>query len=190
MLLIKASKFNLAPRGYGRSSYRLAEIVQMGRIPVYMYDDAKWLPYQNTNISFSTFGFIGRMDYMRRLYWLMVRANNSQFEEKMEQVRRVRQYYTYEGVLQQIDFFFRDPLGPHGGYLRCERVPDRDHQLVILAFLQKLYYTQQQYTYIQIYNICTISSSELYCLIAIVLYTSMLNKKMTFSFYCSTNFLI
>ena len=123
----KASKFNLAPRGYGRSSYRLAEIVQMGRIPVYIFDDVKWLPYQNTNISFSTFGFIGRMDYMRRLYMQLIHANSSQFNDLMEQVRRVRPFYTYEGVLQQIDLFFRDPLGPHGGYLRCERVPERDH---------------------------------------------------------------
>ena len=99
----------------------------MGRIPVYMYDDVKWLPYQNTNISFSTFGFIGRMDYVRWLYTQLIHANSSQFEDKMEQVRRVRPYYTYEGVLQQIDLFFRDPLGPHGGYLRCERVPERDH---------------------------------------------------------------
>ena len=28
---VKRSKFNLAPRGWGRTSYRLAEIVQLGR---------------------------------------------------------------------------------------------------------------------------------------------------------------
>ena len=50
---IHKSKFNLAPRGYGRTSYRLAEIIQVGRIPVYMYDDYPWLPYQGTNLDFS-----------------------------------------------------------------------------------------------------------------------------------------
>ena len=126
-ILLQTSKYNLAPRGYGRSSYRFAEIVQIGRIPVYLYDDMKWLPYQDTNISLSTFGFIGRMNYMGRLYLHLLRTNSSHFEDMLVQVRKVRQYYTYSGVLQQIDLFFRDPVGPHGGYLRCERVPDKDH---------------------------------------------------------------
>jgi hypothetical protein len=43
---ISRSKYNLAPRGFGRSSYRLAEIIQIGRIPVYLYDDISWLPYE------------------------------------------------------------------------------------------------------------------------------------------------
>lgn len=43
--MLGATLFNLAPRGYGRTSYRLAEIVQTGRIPVYLYDDYAWLPY-------------------------------------------------------------------------------------------------------------------------------------------------
>jgi hypothetical protein len=43
---ISRSKFNLAPRGFGRTSYRLAEIIQIGRIPVYLYDDISWLPYE------------------------------------------------------------------------------------------------------------------------------------------------
>ena len=43
--VIEVTKFNLAPRGFGRTSFRLAEIVQLGRIPVYLYDDYEWLPY-------------------------------------------------------------------------------------------------------------------------------------------------
>jgi hypothetical protein len=43
--VIEVTKFNLAPRGFGRTSFRLSEIVQLGRIPVYLYDDYEWLPY-------------------------------------------------------------------------------------------------------------------------------------------------
>lgn len=39
--------------------YRLAEIVQCGRIPVYLYDDSSWLPYEGTNISLTHFGLAG-----------------------------------------------------------------------------------------------------------------------------------
>ena len=42
------SKLSLCPRGFGRSSYHLAETVQMGRVPVYVYDGADdyWVPYE------------------------------------------------------------------------------------------------------------------------------------------------
>eukprot|EP01035_Chromulina_nebulosa_P017912 gene17912-23532_t len=41
------TKFNLAPRGYGRSSFRFAESIQMGRVPIFLYDDIPWVPYQD-----------------------------------------------------------------------------------------------------------------------------------------------
>ena len=46
LLEMNMSAVNLAPRGFGRTSYKLAEVVQMGRIPFYMYDDIPWLPYE------------------------------------------------------------------------------------------------------------------------------------------------
>ena len=41
------SKFVLAPRGYGRSSFRFFECFQMGVIPIYVWDDKNWLPFQD-----------------------------------------------------------------------------------------------------------------------------------------------
>lgn len=41
------SKFALAPRGYGRTSFRFFEIMQLGCIPVYIWDDIEWLPYKD-----------------------------------------------------------------------------------------------------------------------------------------------
>lgn len=38
------STFALCPRGYGKTSYRLYEAMQLGCIPVYLYDEP-WLPY-------------------------------------------------------------------------------------------------------------------------------------------------
>lgn len=38
------SWFGLAPRGYGKTSYRLYEMFALGTIPVYIYDEP-WLPY-------------------------------------------------------------------------------------------------------------------------------------------------
>lgn len=41
------AKFALAPRGYGRSSFRFFEILQLGTIPIYVWDDKEWLPYKD-----------------------------------------------------------------------------------------------------------------------------------------------
>lgn len=40
------SIFSLCPRGYGRSSFRLHEAMQLGSIPVYIYDQ-KWFPFDD-----------------------------------------------------------------------------------------------------------------------------------------------
>jgi len=40
------SKFSLCPRGYGPTSYRLYEAMQVGSVPVYVYD-REWLPWQD-----------------------------------------------------------------------------------------------------------------------------------------------
>jgi len=42
--IAKRSWFGLAPRGYGKTSYRLYEMIALGTIPVYIYDEP-WLPY-------------------------------------------------------------------------------------------------------------------------------------------------
>jgi hypothetical protein len=41
------SKFALAPRGYGRGSFRFFECFQLGTIPIYVWNDIEWLPFKN-----------------------------------------------------------------------------------------------------------------------------------------------
>jgi hypothetical protein len=42
-----SSKFCLAPRGFGRSSFRFFEAILLDTIPVYFWDDIEWLPYKD-----------------------------------------------------------------------------------------------------------------------------------------------
>lgn len=46
-------------------------------------------------------------------------ASNSSIEQKMQRVKEARALYTYAGLLDQIEKWFRDPFGPMGGKLRC-----------------------------------------------------------------------
>jgi hypothetical protein len=44
--LLLNTRFALAPRGYGKTSFRLYEAIGLGCVPWYIYDDP-WLPYED-----------------------------------------------------------------------------------------------------------------------------------------------
>ena len=130
---IGGTKFNLVPRGYGRTSYRLSEVILIGRIPVYLYDDEPWLPYRGSNISVDAFGLVGKMGTLDDLVSKIVAigSNETEVALRMAMIREAKGHYTYEGLLQQIERFMQDPLGPNGGDLRCEKVPDKDKRRLL-----------------------------------------------------------
>lgn len=119
---IARTKFNLAPRGYGATSFRLAEIVQLERIPVYIHSkDERWAPYEGSNISIDAIGFSGAVGSLHRLVDQLRHVSDEEFAKKLERVRLARHYYTYEGVMDQLAMFFRAPLVE--GSLSCRSVP-------------------------------------------------------------------
>lgn len=115
--------FNLSPRGFGRASFRLAEIIHIGRIPVYLFDDLPWVPYPGSNVSADSIGYLAQSGSLRKIVEIIQKATPAEIKEKLRRVHAARPYYTYEGVIQQISLFFQDPLGPNGGLLRCTKVP-------------------------------------------------------------------
>jgi hypothetical protein len=84
-----SSKFILTPRGYGRNSYRLGEVLQMGMLPVYVYDDFVWLPYYDT-INWSSFAFVLKS---KEVGGALPRIKNVTVEEAREMRMRVRRLY-------------------------------------------------------------------------------------------------
>lgn len=119
---IARTRFNLAPRGFGPTSFRLAEIVQLERIPVYIYSKGeRWAPYEGSNISIDSIGFGGEVGSLNRLVDELRHVSAMEFAAKLERVRRARHFYTYEGVMDQLEMFFRAPLVE--GALTCHSVP-------------------------------------------------------------------
>ena len=139
---ISHTKFNLAPRGYGRTSYRLAEIIQIGRLPVYMYNDVSWLPYAASPADVGFFGLVGKRFHMHELANAMAQLTDADVSKRLAHVSKIRDFYTYKGVLIQLEKFFEDPLAGSAvsdqssrelgadvdihfsNFLRCTRVPD------------------------------------------------------------------
>ena len=59
--------FNLAPPGWGRTSFRIGEVMQLGRIPVYIYDTLPWLPYEGTEFSLERVAIVGKEEDIGRI---------------------------------------------------------------------------------------------------------------------------
>ena len=64
--------FNLAPIGMGRASFRLGEIIQLGRIPIYLYEDFPWSPYEGSGTSDLLSHFYAFLNLFRNSLFSMI----------------------------------------------------------------------------------------------------------------------
>ena len=98
------SKFCLAPRGYGRSSFRFFEAMQLDTIPVYIWDDICWLPYQDV-IDYSTFSVLIHKDDIHKTYEILSSISDGKYEEMQCALREVRHKFTLEWMCNYIHHF-------------------------------------------------------------------------------------
>jgi hypothetical protein len=88
------SKFCLAPRGYGRSSFRFFEAIQLDCIPVYLWDDKRWLPYQE-QIDYSAFSICIHEKDIYNIYEILT-ISDERYEEMMDALYAVKGMFTLE----------------------------------------------------------------------------------------------
>lgn len=93
------SRFCLAPRGYGRSSFRFFEAMQLGAVPVYVWDDKEWLPYQ-AELDYSSFSVSVQREDIPRLWDILTSITESQYIAMIESAERVRRYFTLDGMCE------------------------------------------------------------------------------------------
>ena len=104
------SRFCLAPRGYGRSSFRFFEAMQLDTVPVYIWDDVEWLPYKD-QLDYSAFSVSIRQEDLPRLWDILDAVTDEQYAQMQESILRVRRYFTLEGMCEYIV----DRIGLSGG---------------------------------------------------------------------------
>ncbi|KAH0792273.1 Exostosin family protein [Histomonas meleagridis] len=115
--IYKNSKAVLCPRGNGRNSFRLTETLQMGLIPIYIYNDVPWVPYYDS-IGWSNFGFVTRNDGLEKVLDKIDKMNQSDLESMRKRIREM--YYTHftvNGTMKQIQNFLK--YGFDGTDLKC-----------------------------------------------------------------------
>ena len=121
--IMESSTTSLAPRGYGRTSFRLFESIQKGILPIYIYDDVEWIPYAGTKASLHNFGFsVHYSNLSTALIDIYNLLNTSEISRRRKIMSSFRNsHYSYSGILSQIGLYLK--YGPSVSDLRCMTLP-------------------------------------------------------------------
>jgi len=95
------SKFCLAPRGYGRGSFRFYEAFQLNSIPVYIWDDIEWLPYKEF-LDYSKFCISIHVSQIHELPDILESINEEKYNEMQEEYKKVKEWFTLKGMSEYI----------------------------------------------------------------------------------------
>jgi hypothetical protein len=95
------SKFCLAPRGYGRSSFRFFEAMLLDTIPVYVWDDMEWLPYREI-LDYSTFSISISKNELPYLHDILSSISTETYENMVLSMKKNRHWFTLEGMVDYI----------------------------------------------------------------------------------------
>ena len=125
---LDASSFAMIPRGHGRSAFSLCEVIQMGALPVYVWDDVEWLPYRGSpRADFDQFGLSMRLGGLRQLLdnVTALRRDAKEMARRRLLVRGLaRSHFSYRGVVEQLARLFENGTDPVAGSdLRCTGHP-------------------------------------------------------------------
>ncbi len=92
------SEFCLAPRGYGRSSFRYFEAIQLGVIPVYIWDDIEWLPYKDI-LNYDEFSVSINIKDINKLEGILESISSTEIHSSMMNKLidvKLKKYFTLE----------------------------------------------------------------------------------------------
>lgn len=95
------SKFCLAPRGFGRSSFRFFEILKLGSVPVYIWDDIDWLPFKD-KVDYSKMCVSINIKDLDKLDSILRNINKKQYEDMIFYYKKVQHFFTYLGMSKEI----------------------------------------------------------------------------------------
>jgi hypothetical protein len=96
------SRFTLCPRGYGATSFRLYEAMQLDSIPVYVYHNKPFLPYQK-DIDWSKICILVDINEISNLDNTLKNITNKTITDMLAYTKQVyKEYFTLNGTCNQI----------------------------------------------------------------------------------------
>jgi hypothetical protein len=95
------SKFGLAPRGYGCTSFRLYEILKLGKVPVYICNDEFKLPYKEI-FDFSEICVLCHEKEISSLKEKLLSISDEQYKKMLENYQKHKHLFTMDGMCEYI----------------------------------------------------------------------------------------
>ena len=102
------ARFCLAPRGYGRSSFRFFEAMQLGTIPVYVWEEKEWLPYKE-ELDATRFSVSVHRRELPRLYDILKGISEEEYGRMQYAMEKVKSWFTLEGMAAYIRRTVEEP---------------------------------------------------------------------------------
>jgi hypothetical protein len=98
--ITRRSRFTLAPRGYGPTSFRLYEAFVLDSVPVYIYD-TPWLPYTEL-IDWSKMAVLVPIHEIDSLYTRLQSITDLKLQEMKNYYEKHKHLFTYKGASEYI----------------------------------------------------------------------------------------
>lgn len=96
------SKFALAPRGYGPSSFRFFEIAQLGVVPVYVHDGDNALPFRDV-LDYTKFAIVIHIDDIAQLPAMLSAISEAQYTSMLQELDAVTsQHFSMQGACENV----------------------------------------------------------------------------------------
>lgn len=95
------SKFAFAPRGYGRSSFRFFECFQLGTIPIYVWNDKNWLPFQNI-IDYDQLCIHMHISEIWKLETVLLSIDAAKYASMFKYYDKIKHLFQLHGMTAQI----------------------------------------------------------------------------------------
>jgi hypothetical protein len=84
----KKSIFTICARGYGKQSYRFYEAIQLGSIPVYIYDNEPYLPFANS-INYDDFSIVLNIEQIKDLKNILKSKSQEDIEKMLQKGKEI-----------------------------------------------------------------------------------------------------
>ena len=98
---MERSVFSLCPRGYGPTSFRTYEAMQLGSIPVYIYDKP-WLPWQD-QINWTEISVLLHQSRISEIDLVLSSYSEQRIEKMQNRIAEVyNEYFTLDGTCKKI----------------------------------------------------------------------------------------
>ena len=98
--IMSQSRFTLAPRGYGKSSFRMYEALNLQSIPVYVYDDP-WLPYTEL-LDWKKMAVLIHVKDIPTMYETLQKITDKEVAEMLAYYDQHKHLFTFDGMCEYI----------------------------------------------------------------------------------------